>query len=362
MTLPIRVLHVSKGLAVGGAEQLLVQLIRSQPNVQSTVAYFLPALDHLVAALEDAGAEVVLVGSGGKPHRWSRVFGRFIAARTFDVVHYHNPLLVGLLPPIVRRHSPQTVQIATEHSVWANYHRATRTVHPLGSRLLDANICVSPQVEASLPNCLARKSTTIIHGIDVDRWASPPRGDLRPPVRLLTVANHRAEKDYPNLLRALVHLRDHHRLEVRLDSVGFGDLLAENRRLAGELGLTDQVHFHGKVDDPRPLFAKADVFVLASKHEGLPVALMEAMASGLPIVATQAGGVPFALDHGRFGLLVPPEDSAALAAAIARASQVEVHETLAGAAQQRAGLFDVAASAAQIEAIYRTAICDKGHT
>jgi glycosyltransferase involved in cell wall biosynthesis len=362
VTRRIRVLHVSKGLGVGGAEQLLVQLIGSQPNVRSTVAYFLPPLDHLVGELEEAGAEVVLVGSGAKPHRWSRVFGRFIADRTFDVVHYHNPLLVGLLPPVVRRASPQTVQVATEHSVWQNYHPATRIVHPLGSRLLDANICVSPQVEASLPSRLARKSTTIIHGIDVLRWASNTRRDIHPPMRLLTVANHRAEKDYPNLLRALAHLRDHHRLEFRLDSVGFGDLLAGHRRLAAELGLSDRVHFHGRVDDPQPLFAQADIFVLASKHEGLPVALMEAMASGLPIVATEAGGVPFALDNGRFGLLVPPEDSAALAAAIAQASQVEVHAKLADAARQRADLFDVATSAAKIETLYRTAICAARHT
>lgn len=107
--------------------------------------------------------------------------------------------------------------------------------------------------------------------------------------------------------------------EVRLELAGDGELDRVERR-ASELGIRAHVHLPGWVDSDRrdALLARASVFVLPSHAEGLPVALLEAMAAGCPVVATKVGGIPDLVTDGVDGLLVPPRDPVALAAAIRR--------------------------------------------
>lgn len=88
--------------------------------------------------------------------------------------------------------------------------------------------------------------------------------------------------------------------------------------LATDLGISDSIRFLGTISDTASFYRILDVFVLSSVSEGLPMSLLEAMAAGLPIVATEVGGIPEALDRGTAGLLVPPADTAALAAALMR--------------------------------------------
>ena len=88
------------------------------------------------------------------------------------------------------------------------------------------------------------------------------------------------------------------------------------RALAGALGIAERVHFLGYQQDPARALARAQIFVLSSRSEGFPRSVLEAMRAGLPVVATEVGGVPEAVAHGVNGLLVPRCDPGALAAAI----------------------------------------------
>jgi glycosyltransferase involved in cell wall biosynthesis len=99
--------------------------------------------------------------------------------------------------------------------------------------------------------------------------------------------------------------------------VGDGERRAALEALAAELGLADRAHFLGWRRDLPAVYADLDVVCLTSLNEGSPVALIEAMAAGRPVVATAVGGVPEVVQDGVSGLLVPPRDPAALAAAIA---------------------------------------------
>jgi glycosyltransferase involved in cell wall biosynthesis len=104
--------------------------------------------------------------------------------------------------------------------------------------------------------------------------------------------------------------------KIKIIIVGTGPLEIELDRQAHELGVDDMVFFLGFREDVPRILASLDLFVLSSYREGLGTSLLDAMASRLPVVATQAGGIPDVVIHQKTGLLVPPRDSAALAQAI----------------------------------------------
>lgn len=135
------------------------------------------------------------------------------------------------------------------------------------------------------------------------------------PWRIVSVGRLTAQKGQDLLLRALPRVRTAAG-PLALTLVGDGPDRARLEALAATLGLGDAVRFTGQVENVRPILAEADLFVLASRFEGHPLALLEAMDAALPIVATAVAGNADTLRAGE-GLLVPPEDPEALAEAMA---------------------------------------------
>jgi glycosyltransferase involved in cell wall biosynthesis len=129
------------------------------------------------------------------------------------------------------------------------------------------------------------------------------RPDVDGPVRLMMVARVGPQKDHGRLLRALWGCMD---LHWTLDIVGGGDDL-ELRRMAQQMEMEDRVMFRGERDDVPELMDKsADIYVLTSNWEGLPRSILEAMRSGLPVIASDVGGVRECVVAGDTGLVVPP--------------------------------------------------------
>jgi glycosyltransferase involved in cell wall biosynthesis len=150
-----------------------------------------------------------------------------------------------------------------------------------------------------------------VRDIDPGLAAHPERG----PVRLCSVARFAAPKDHHTLLSALGRLGSE---TWELDLVGDGPLLPEIRARAEALGLGQRIRFHGYVADPADVLGAAQVFVLASRSEAFPRSILEAMRAGLPVAASNVGGVGEAVVDGSTGLLTPPGDAAGLAMAIGR--------------------------------------------
>jgi len=137
--------------------------------------------------------------------------------------------------------------------------------------------------------------------------------------RLVTI------KDLSTFLKAASALH-RSRPDVRFLIVGDGELRSRLEQEAHALGLDESAHFLGWQRDLEPIYADLDLVALSSLNEGTPVSLIEGMASGLPVVATEVGGVPDLVEHGKTGLLVPPNDSEALSTAM---------ETLLGDPERR---------------------------
>jgi colanic acid/amylovoran biosynthesis glycosyltransferase len=190
--------------------------------------------------------------------------------------------------------------------------------------------------------------------------AAPQQG----PVRALCVASLEEKKGHRVLLHALAGGGDGDALtRTELDLVGPGALRGELEALATDLGLSDRVRFHGALPEPEvaALLDRADLFVLASIversgfMEGIPVALMEALAAGIPVVATRLSGVPELVRDGDTGLLAEPGDAKSLRDALERAiAEPEAARRRAAAGRELVEReFDAGACAAQLADLFR---------
>jgi glycosyltransferase involved in cell wall biosynthesis len=129
------------------------------------------------------------------------------------------------------------------------------------------------------------------------------------------------------------------------------------RRLSEDVGLNGSVIFAGYREDAPRLMAAADVFVLPSEQEGLPIALLEAMALGRPSIASAVGGIPEVINDGRDGLLIRPRDPAQLAEAIvALLSDDDLRSRIGEAAKIRAADFDMRTAVARMQEVYQAVL------
>jgi glycosyltransferase involved in cell wall biosynthesis len=361
-----RVLVLIKGLGRGGAEQLLASaaphLDRSRFRYE--VAYLLPWKNALVGELERHGLAVTCL-AGGRGVAWALRLASLVRERDIDLVHAHLPYAaIGGRLALAGPGRPRLVY--TEHNVWQSYKPATYWANLLTFARTDHVFAVSDVVRASVryPRGLRWRRLppleTLYHGLDpmaVERAPAPDgvREELGIPAHapvVGTVANFRHTKGHGYLLRAAELVR-RTVPDVRFLLVGQGPLEAEVRRESDRLGLGGTVIFAGFREDVPRLTAAIDVFALSSLHEGLSIALMEAMALGKPPVVTSVGGLPELVEDRRHGLLVPPADAPALAAGIVTVLQdPALRARLGEAARQRAADFDIRTAVRRMEEVY----------
>ena len=174
-----------------------------------------------------------------------------------------------------------------------------------------------------------------------------------------TVANFYPSKGHHVLLSALSELQKQgHDFQCVL--VGNGELQAHIMTQAQQLALADKIHFLGWRHDIPQLLSALDLFVLPSIKEGFPFAILEAMATGLPIVATDVGGIAEVISDGQNGLLVPPKRADLLANGISYLMlDLKRRSELAQAAKERASTFSVERMVAQTARIYDSILSEK---
>jgi glycosyltransferase involved in cell wall biosynthesis len=221
------------------------------------------------------------------------------------------------------------VPIIIDH--WHGFTRFSlkrKLICRLLGRFTALSLAVSPGVAAHLiKNCRLNpaKVRVVPNGID---WARFQKGRPRelvrqelelplnlPVVGLVARLEHWG-KGHQELFEALTLIQEQHPAQALI--VGGGRRLSEMQQLAGTLGLSEVVHFLGDRRDIPDLLAAMDVFVLPSHSEGVSLALLEAMAAGLPVIVSRVGGLPEVVRHAENGLLIPVGDAAALAQSLTR--------------------------------------------
>lgn len=371
MTVPKpRVLWLSKGLGRGGAEMLLVELARAlEHTVDVDVAYVLPHKDALVQEIRTAGAGVHCLGNGRRGS-WVMPLRQLLRSGRYDVVHTHSPAVAAVARLLIGAEVPM---VHTEHNMWGRYRPVTRWANAATIHRNDVVWPVSQGVAGSIrpwfttggrPRC-----EVMLHGIAprVLPRGAQARSEARSRLGLEddayvvgTVGNLTPKKDHETMLRAFRSFSKD-RPRARLVIVGAGPRESHLRKYAREQGVSERVLFTGVREDVPVLLTGFDLFAMSSQHEGLSIALIEALAAGLPVVATRVGGIPELVVDEVHGLLVSAGDDAGMSRALTQlADDPALYAAFSDAGASRAAEFGIQRAADTLAAEY-AALAD-GHT
>ena len=280
---------------------------------------------------------IVLRALRRNPSLWrdTQVLGalyRMMRKGRFDLVHAHSSK-AGLLGRLAARAAGVPSVVFTSHgwpfsqgrSFWKRSLLAF--LERLAGYLTNSIVCVSEYERQLALKCKvarSRKLVTIHNGLPLQTGRSLGRTTVRweiglaeSDVAITMIARLSPPKDPGTLLQASLRLP---RAGWKMLLVGDGPLSLRAADFIGAHGLSDRVRLMGARTDIVDLLAASDIFVLSSRSEGLPLAIIEAMMAGLPVVATRVGGVAELVEDGVTGYLVSPRDPAALATALWQAS------------------------------------------
>jgi glycosyltransferase involved in cell wall biosynthesis len=324
----LRIFHLIKGLGRGGAELLLEQSLHfgDRERFEYAFGYFLPWKDALVRPLRDAGAEVVCFEAHGNLAVLSSI-GRVadhLRHWQADLVHCHLPLS-GVVGRLAGRRAGVPV-VYTEHNLLERQRALTRRLNLATWRFQERVIAVSSQVAASIAAWKDSSVPVVVvrNGVDPRRF-EPLVADGMATRAALGIAADAPVVGTVALFSAKKRLHDwlaaarivlNHQPAARFLLVGDGPLRTELHASAAALGIEHAVSFPGLQEDVRPYLAAMDVYLMTSIFEGLPVALLEAMAMGRAVVVTPVGGIPEVVRAGENGLIAEVGAPGAVASAV----------------------------------------------
>jgi phosphatidyl-myo-inositol alpha-mannosyltransferase len=291
---------------------------------------------------------------------------RLVEARTFDVAHYHEPLLPTLPMLVLRAHRGANVGTFHSSSERSPAYDFARPLLARSFRRLHACIAVSEPARDFANRYFPGDYTIVPNGVDTTRFhpGLEPLSALRSPGKstILFVGRLDRRKGLPTLLEAFARLRGE-RADMRLVIVGDGPLRSTCERYVARRALPD-VDLLGFVDVPTlpRCYASADIFCApATGQESFGIVLLEAMASGVPVVASAIAGYSRVVQHGRHGLLVPPKDATGWAHAIAALIDDSATRRQMGCAGvQAAARYDWDAVAVEVLDVYEQALARHG--
>lgn len=347
----LRVLHLITRLPVGGAERLLVDIARGlDPQRFTSVACCIQERGELAGELEASGIAVhSLERMRTKRFDWRAIgdLARLMREQRIDVVHSHlyHANLYGRLA--ARR--ARVPAVATVHNTYAKRKLHRELLNRWLAHISAKVIAVSEDVRSDLmrhDGIPPQKIALIHNGIDVGRVETAlTRGEARErlgvtgdAIVLGCVARLEEQKGHRFLLEALARLNEPARSSGRFRAllVGDGRLRAELEQRAAELGVAAWTRFLGTRHDVPDILKALDICVMPSLWEGLSVAMLEAMAAGLPLVISDVSGVSQVIGDNEYGIKVPVGDVPALVRTIrALADAPERRVALGAAARQR---------------------------
>jgi glycosyltransferase involved in cell wall biosynthesis len=366
-----RILHLITRLPIGGAERLLLGILRNlDPTQFVSVVCCIQDRGELAEEAEAMGIPVIalnLMQRGGHDRLVVPALRKLMREQRIDLVHTHlyHANLYGRLAA----HKEGIPAIASVHNTYKKRKWYRHLINRWLARKTFVVTAGSEDVERDLlevDRLPRNKVVRLPNSIDLSRVetamsvaeAKQRFGFAATDIVIGTVGRVEEQKGHRFLLEAFAKLRqrpDGERLKLLL--VGDGRLLPQLRDSASRLGIAEVCCFPGGIARLAEVYRAIDLFALPSLWEGLSLAMLEAMASGLPMVATEVGGARDVLGDSQFGLLVPPHDAGALEATLGRlldAPDTCTTMAMAGKAHVHAN-YSVTALTQQLVTLYRAA-------
>ncbi len=273
-----------------------------------------------------------------------------------DVVHTHLDVIKYAVPAAklagVKRCIHTVHSVAQKEAEGLPQKLINKTLYRLG---WSQPVALSPEVWDTVVQFYGLKwdaVPVIFNGSDLSRCIPKEDYAAGETVKLLHVGRFDVPKNHAGLLRSFRKLHDR-QPQVRLELVGDGDLCPEMKQLAKELEIGEFVTFHGMQSNVYPYLHDADIFVLPSVYEGIPMTIIEAMGTGLPIAATRVGGIPDLLKDRESGLLSPCDEDLFADICEKLVLDRELREKLGRKAREESIRFSAQAMAAQYCEVYR---------
>ncbi len=324
MNSPIRIAYCITELDPGGAERALVQLVtRLDRSMWKPKVFCLSGEGALVRTLEEAGVSVVCLNARIKFNPLLLV--RFIKElRKFKPQILHSYLFHANIAGRVAAWFAKVPHVISGIRVAEKRSRLPLIIDRFTQWFVDMNICVSQDVaqfSIEQAKLSVKKIMTIPNGVEFDRFAKATAADLTefniPPEAKTVISVGRLDPQKNPLAiveAATILIKEHPDWHYLF--VGDGILKDELSKTIQQKGLQDHVHLAGQRDDIPALLKAADCFVMTSLWEGMPNALLEAMASGLPVLTTRVEGAFELIEEGVTGYIIEPDSTDELTSAL----------------------------------------------
>ena len=341
----MKILYIITGLGLGGAEKVVCDLADQMilKGYDVKIVYLTGSV--LVKPVSSRVELLPLhLNSASNIFSASRKYKKIIRDFSPDVVHSHM-IHANIFARLNHLSFKYVRLICTAHN--SNEGGKLRMMaYRLTNFLSDFNTNVSKEATDSLISKGAfnhKNLATVYNGIDLSKFIFFNKDINSNELSFLSVGRFNAQKDYPNLLHAIAIFRQNpQHKEYILKIAGDGELRPQIEELIEHLGLKNNVTLLGRRNDIPQLMQEADFFILPSAYEGFGLVVAEAMACGAFVIATNSGGVAEVM--GDTGILVPPQDSKALAEAIKQAvskTPLEIQENNLKARQRVEELFSL---------------------
>lgn len=339
----LRVAHVVLSLDVGGLERVVLDLVQAGRALgQQPLIICLERPGALAAEAAARGAHVVAFAKapGIRPALTVQLRSAFAKLRP-QVIHTHQITALLYAGPAARMAGVPVI-VHTEHGKNYASRRRTRWVGRLAGACTQRFFGVSEDIveEVRARRIVAGGKVRFLpNGIDLCRFSNLVSSNavkqqfgIPDSDRVIGTVGRLTEIKCQDVLVRGFARAARARGDLRLLLVGDGPRRPALESLAERLGVRDRVHFAGYQSQPQQYLQSMDLFALTSRSEGMPLAVLEAWAAGVPVVATSVGGLPRLVDHGRTGWLIPPFDDEALTSALLGIlSDADVHRRLVDA-------------------------------
>lgn len=360
----IRVLHVIDHLGLGGAQTAVLDMLRNRDrSVFDVEVAVMHGWGPFADALEGAGVKVHTLSPSKLPPAYVPNFLRLINEGKFDVLHFHLQASNWLMKSLAAV-AGAPVRISHDHTSGDIKFRGIGSLLPDAfSHLFSTRvIAVSDGVRDFLRRweAVPREALVVIaNGVDDSTFRPASQGDRAAARRRLGlpgeafVVGGMGRLAYEKNFAAVPELAERHG-EAIFVIAGSGPEEGMLKEKATRLGVSDRVRFLGAVTDRTGFYHALDVFILPSLHEGLPMALLEAMASGIPVLASRLEGIAAALVEGEEGLLARAGSLDEFSRGLARyEAEPALRTRLAEAARAKAAAaYSAATTARRVEAVY----------